>query len=113
MLELGYCISLPYYLDGSMEERLYRIDLYDLYGELLTEKQQNYFEDYYFSNLSLAEIAENMQVSRNAVHNVLKDTEEKLVDYENKLHLYEKSRKIKDLIQRLDEDLRCQIEELL
>ena len=46
--------------------------LYDLDSNLLTEKQKNYFEDYYFMDLSLAEIAENNNVSRNAIHKRLK-----------------------------------------
>lgn len=96
-----------------MQDRLYLIDLYDLYGELLTKKQQTYFEDYYFSNLSLAEIAENMNVSRNAVHNQIKDAEEKLSYYETHLHLYERNGKIKDILKLLDEDMQHKIEELL
>lgn len=96
-----------------MHDRIYLINLYDIYGELLTEKQQMYFEDYYFSNLSLAEIAENMEVSRNAVHNQIKDTEEKLSYYEANLHLYERNRQIKEIIKPLDEDMQHKIEELL
>lgn len=96
-----------------MQDRLYYIDLYDLYGELLTEKQQNYFEDYYFSNLSLSEIAENMDVSRNAIHNQIKDAEEKLGYYEQHLHLYERNSKIKQLVSNMDTEFKNQIEELL
>ncbi len=96
-----------------MKDRLYLIDLYDLYGDLLTEKQQNYFEDYYFSNLSLSEIAENVDVSRNAVHNQIKDVEEKLLYYEAHLHLHERNSKIKELLVSLDANMQHKIEELL
>ena len=65
-----------------MNHRLYLTYLYDYYGELLTEKQRNYFEEYYFNNLSLLEISENYQVSRNAIHKQLKEVEEKLNKYE-------------------------------
>ena len=65
-----------------MQERLYLIDLYDYYGELLTDKQKIYFEDYYFNNLSLAEISENYDISRNAIHKQLKEVETKLLNYE-------------------------------
>ncbi|UKI27608.1 MAG: hypothetical protein L6V91_03120 [Bacilli bacterium] len=41
-----------------MNEREYLIILYDFYGELLSDKQREYFEDYYFNNLSLGEISE-------------------------------------------------------
>ena len=45
--------------------------LYDLYKELLTDKQKEYFEAFYFENMSLHEIAENYNVSRNAVYSQL------------------------------------------
>lgn len=96
-----------------MESRFQFINLYDLYGELLTEKQQEYFEDYYFSNLSLAEIAENIGISRNAVHNQIKDAEEKLLYYEQHLHLYERNQKMKEILVNVEEPLKIQIEELL
>lgn len=77
-----------------MKNYLYYNELYDYYKELFTEKQQMYFEDYYFNNLSLAEIGENYGVSRNAVHNQLKIIEKNLEEYEKKLKLYEKRNKI-------------------
>ena len=55
-----------------MEEFIYYNELYDLYGKLLTDKQQEYFENYYFNNLSLSEMAENYGISRNAIHKQLK-----------------------------------------
>ena len=55
-----------------MDKRIYLNNLYDYYKDLFTEKQQEYFEDYYYNNFSLAEIAENNDVSRNAIHNQLK-----------------------------------------
>ena len=58
--------------------------LYDYYGELLTSKQKNYFEDYYFNNLTLQEISENNNVSRNNAYKIIKDALEKLNYYENK-----------------------------
>lgn len=96
-----------------MNERIYLSDLYDYYGVLLTEKQQEYFEDYYFHNLTLAEIAENSDVSRNAVHKQLKEVEEKLVIYEEKLQLYKKGKRIKELIKTLDEKVIEEIEEFI
>ncbi len=96
-----------------MKNRLNLINLYDLYGELLTEKQQNYFEDYYFSNLSLSEIAENMDISRNAVYKQIKDAEANLLYYENHLHLLDRNMKIKKLIVNLETKIKNQIEKLL
>lgn len=73
-----------------MESRVYYGILYDFYGGLLTEKQQHYFEDYYFQNLTLSELSENYGVSRNAIHKQLKETTEKLEHYECILKLNEK-----------------------
>lgn len=96
-----------------MNERIYLSNLYDYYGVLLTEKQREYFEDYYFHNLTLAEIAENNEVSRNAIHKQLKEVEEKLSTYEEKLQLYKKGKRIKELIKTLDEQLIEEIEEFI
>ena len=94
-----------------MDSRFYLIDLYDIYGELLTDKQKAYFEDYYYNNLTLSELSENYNVSRNAIHKQLKEAENKLKEYESKLKLYEKKEKILDLIK--DEEIKEKIKELL
>ena len=60
-------------------------ELYDCYGKLLTDKEQNYFKDYYEEDLSLSEIAENNDVSRSAVQKSIKNLEDKLLDYEEKV----------------------------
>lgn len=97
-----------------MDKNIYLINLYDIYGSLLTEKQQNYFEEYYFDNLSLKEISENYDVTRNAIFNVLKETEEKLNYYEEKLNIYEKNKKIKEIIKDTsDIELKGKIEEII
>ena len=96
-----------------MDKTIYYNYLYDYYGSLLTERQRSYYEDYYFSNLSLSEIAENYDVSRNAVHNQLKIVIEKLDFYENNLKLYEKSKKIGKIIEKVDEKIKREIEELI
>lgn len=72
-----------------MEKIIYLNNLYDYYKELLTEKQKSYFEDYYQNNLTLSEIAENNDVSRNAIHKQLKDTVKILENYEEKLKMLE------------------------
>lgn len=87
-----------------MDKRLYLIDLYDIYGELLNEMQRKYFESYYFDNLSLGEISENLDVSRNAVHKSLKVIEEKLELYESKLELYNKRIKLREVIDLISDN---------
>lgn len=87
--------------------------LFDYYGELLTDKQQEFFKDYYFDNLTLQEIADNNEISRNAVHKTLNTINSKLEHYEQKLRLYEKSLKIKKLIHNLDEVTKEKIYDLI
>ncbi|MCI9233305.1 MAG: hypothetical protein HFH08_01760 [Bacilli bacterium] len=94
-----------------LEEGIYLNCLYDYYGELLTEKQKLYFEEYYFNNLTLAEISENYEVSRNAVHKNIKETTLKLLEYEEKLKLYEKACNLRKIIENLDKNIKEQIEE--
>ncbi|MEG2351126.1 MAG: HTH domain-containing protein, partial [Bacilli bacterium] len=86
-----------------MEERNYLVILYDYYGELLSDLAKKYFESYYFDNLSLAEIAENYKVSRNAIHKQIKNAEIKLVDFESKLNLYNKNKKLKTIISKISD----------
>ena len=96
-----------------MDNRIYLIDLYDYYSDLLTDKQKEYFEYYYFENQSLSEISENIKVSRNAIHNSLKETVNKLELYESKLELYKKAQKIKEIIKTLDKKIEEKIKELI
>lgn len=96
-----------------MDNHLYYINLFDYYGVLLTEKQQEYFKDYYFDNLTLSEISENNNVSRTAINNQLHQVIEKLEYYEQKLSLYKKAKKIKKILESEDEKLKNKIEELI
>ena len=58
--------------------------LYDYYGELLTEKQRTCFDLYYNQDLSLSEIAEDLGVTRQGVHDTLARAEAQLRDFEEK-----------------------------
>ena len=62
--------------------------LFEFYATLLTEKQMNYVELYYADDYSLAEIAEEYKISRQAVYDNIKRTEKVLETYETKLHMY-------------------------
>lgn len=97
-----------------MDDRNYMILLYDFYGELFHEKQRLYFEEYYFQNLSLGEISDNLGVSRNAVHKVIQGVQEKLIFYEEKLHLCYKSDMIRGIINDIDDEkIRNRLRELI
>lgn len=86
-----------------MEKEVYLTILFDYYGKLLTENQQKYFSSYYFDDLSLGEIKENLNISRNGIHKQLKVIEEKLLHYESILHLYEKDKKLEQLLEKIDD----------
>lgn len=96
-----------------MKDIIYYNDLYDLYGCLLTDKQRMYFEDYYFNNLSLSEMSLNYNVSRNAVFKQIHIAVDKLIDFDKKMNLYDKRKKLEDIISNIDNlKLKRQIEEL-
>ena len=98
----------------EMDDVIYYNELYDLYGKLLTDKQREYFEDYYFNNLSFSEMAENYNVSRNAVFKQLKITKEKLLEFDGVLKLYDKNKKLIDIIDSIqDKDLKKKLEDLI
>ena len=86
-----------------MEEYVYYNNLYDCYYKLLTDKQKKYFEDYYFINLSLGEIEENYNVSRNAVYKQIQITINKLKEYEEKLQLFEKKTILENVINSIND----------
>jgi len=73
--------------------------LYDFYGGLLTTKQQKVFGLYYLENLSLAEIAEEVGTTRQAVHDLLQRTEKLLAGWESKLGLVERYLQELDAVQ--------------
>ena len=81
-----------------MDDILYLSSLYDYYKELLTDKQRSYFEDYYFDNLTMEEIAENNDISKNAVSKTIIEVKDKLNEYESILHLMSNRKHIEDAL---------------
>lgn len=68
-----------------MNEKVKISMLCQFYGKLLTEKQYEFINDYYNNDLSLSEIAENNNITRQAVRDIIKKGEKKLFEYEEKL----------------------------
>ena len=68
-----------------MEEKVKISMLCEFYGALLTDKQREFIDDYYNNDLSLSEIAENNEITRQAVRDIIKKGEKKLFEYEEKL----------------------------
>ena len=81
-----------------MEDILYLSSLYDYYKDLFTDKQRKYFEDYYFENLTMEEIAENNNISKNAVSKTIIEVKDKLNEYESILHLLSNRNHIEDAL---------------
>ena len=76
--------------------------LMDFYGQLLTDKQLEALEYYYNDDLSLAEIADEMGISRQGVRDFIKRGEKQLSEFEEKLGLAGRFDRIKDKIEQID-----------
>lgn len=91
--------------NSQLEKKEHYYILFRFYSCLLTSKQQKYFHEYFFNDLSLQEIAQLFQISRNAIHDSLTKTMKLLDDYEDKLSLYRKykeRKKIYDQHQKME-----------
>ena len=87
----------------ELEKSIYINELYDLYGSLLTKKQQEIIELYYCNDLSLGEISEQLEVSRNAIFDCLKKGIKQLENYENNLKLYQKNKELDEFFNEMKE----------
>lgn len=72
-----------------MEKFVEQALLYDFYGELLTQRQQQVYEAVVFNDFSYSEIAREQGISRQSVHELIHRCDAILMDYEDKLHLVE------------------------
>ena len=88
-----------------MEKNVKVSMLLNIYGKLLTEKQYEFLDNYYNSDLSLSEIAENMNITRQAVRDNIKKGENKLFEFEEKLEIMkrtlEQEKRINDVLSEL------------
>ena len=81
--------------------------LYDFYGELLTEHQRRVYEEVVFDDLSLGEVAEELGISRQGVHDMVRRTEKALRKYEEKLGLVRKFISLKRKVNEIKETAEC------
>ena len=86
-----------------MEEKVRISILLEIYGKLLTEKQYEFMDYYYNQDLSLSEIGDNEDITRQAVRTILLKSKKKLEEYEIKLKFMQKEEKIKKCIEELEE----------
>lgn len=88
--------------DVRMIDKVTRvINLYDLYCVLLTKRQREIMEMYYFDDWSLAEVAENLGVTRQAVHDNVRRAEDQLESYEKALSLLENTHSVSMIVSEL------------
>ena len=80
------------------QEYIYYNDLYDIYGSLLNEREQEIFTLFYKEDLSLQEIAFRRNISKSAVGKAIQTIHKKLNDYEDKLYFYEREKKLKEIL---------------
>ena len=116
------------YFTPNCGEKMFEKDwnisyLLDFYGEILPEKKRGVMELYYNEDLSLAEIAEQIGISRQGVRDIIKKTEEELLFWEEKLGLARRASEQRGRAERilsllpqeqcLSEDLKQEIRALL
>lgn len=86
-----------------MEKFVEQTLLFDFYGELLTDHQKSIYEDVVFGDLSYSEVAEEKNISRQGVHDLIKRCNRILEGYEEKLHLVQKFLVIKEKVEEIRE----------
>lgn len=93
--------------DGSrvqkLDELVYLSMLYDFYGDLFNNHKKRVFEDYILNDLSLSEIADELNISRQGVHDIVKRCTQELKDYEDRLSLVKKFTSIKHKLGNIKE----------
>ncbi len=85
----------------QIEKKIEISMLNQIYGNLLTNNQKQCIDDYYNKDLSLTEIAENINISRQGVRDVIKKGENRLFNYEEKLGIMNKTLKQEKKIEKL------------
>ena len=93
----------------NLEERVQIAILSKYYGRLLTERQQSILNMYVDNNLSLAEVSEELGISRQAVKDALDNSMQTLKDTEEKLKLIERDNKIKQILENSNLDTTTKI----
>lgn len=88
-----------------MEKNVEISVLCQIYGKVLTEKQYEIINDYYNNDLSLSEIAENNGITRQAVRDIIKKSENKLYELEEKISLMKKIMNEKNIINNIEKEL--------
>lgn len=95
-----------------MEKLIEVVILFDYYGDLLSKRQYEVINEYYNEDLSLTEIAELNDISKQAVSESIKRGVNRLYSFENKLKLVEKSNRSNKFLLGINNDLKCIVKNL-
>ena len=90
-----------------MEKFVEQTLLYDFYGELLTVHQRRIYEDVVLNDYSLSEVADDLGISRQGVHDLIKRCDKILSGYEEKLHLVQKFQQTRQMVEDIQERTRA------
>lgn len=88
----------------DIKDNFYYANLFAYYKNLLTSKQTQYLSMYYEQDYAIVEIAQYFEVSKESVFDLIKRVNKKLVDYENKLKLFDKTTQIEEILQKNEID---------
>ena len=88
-----------------LEQRLYLSELFNIYGPLLTEKQQRCLTMHLFDDFSLSEIGADLQVSRQAVYDILRRSEQTMMEYEEKLGLAKRIQNERQVLDKVYDEI--------
>ena len=91
-------------MKNKVEEKIRICILLEIYGTLLTEKQREFMDLYYNEDIGISEIAQNNEITRQAVKTILTKSTKKLNQYEKQLNFMEKEEKIKKSLKKLKEE---------
>jgi len=97
----------------SLEKTIEVNNLIDLYGKFLTKKQLNIVNDYFKYDCSLSEIADNLNITKQAVKYSINLSLEKLQEYDNLLHLGEIKEKLILLLPQTNEEVQYQLQSII
>ena len=82
-----------------MKSQAYRMAmLFDFYGDMLTDRQKEFYDLYYNEDLSLAEIAEDRDITRQGVRDAIKRAEQQLMEMEDRLGLAKRFKEVQDAL---------------
>ena len=94
-------------MNNLLEKKMYYQMLFGFYGNLLTDKQKELFVAYYENDYSLQEIADEFSISRNAVHDALKNAVKNLEHFEESLGLCKRYTRLEELYEEYKDDTKC------